>query len=281
MALVINTNVASLTAQNNLSTSQARLNTSLARLSSGLRINSAKDDAAGLAVATRMESQIRGNAQAIRNANDGISLAQTGESLMGQIQENLQRINELANQSANGSISDDDRGQLQKEVDQLTQENSRIISTGNYNNINLFDGTQATLDFQIGAESTDTVSISLSNLTTAGTLNTYAASLTATSTIDISTQAAASTAIDDVSDDLDTITGLRSDFGAVQSRFDAISTQLTSANANLSAAKSRIMDADYSAETANLTKQQIIQQAGIASLSQANSIPQQVLSLLQ
>ncbi len=278
MALTINTNIASLNAQRNLSTSQGALETSLRRLSSGLRVNSAKDDAAGLFSIQKMTADIRGLNQAVRNAQDGISLGQTGEGSMDQIQVAQQRIREIAVQSANATV--EDRTGLQAEVDQLTQEISRIVQTTQFNGKQLLDGTGGTLTFQIGQDgkASNQIDVSGLNLTS---LNSYSATLTALSTVDVSSAAAASAAIASLDTDIDSVSSSRATFGAVQNRFEAVVVNLTTYSENLSAARSRIQDTDFAAETANLTRAQILQQAGVAMLAQANALPQTVLSLLQ
>jgi flagellin len=270
--MTINTNVVSLNAQRNLNTSQSSLATSMQRLSSGLRVNSAKDDAAGLAIAERMYAQTRGMNVAIRNANDGISMFQTAEGAMGKITDNLQRIRELAVQSANGALSDDDRTNLQSEVDQLVEEIARVADNAKFNGVNLLDGSFTSTDFQIGADSTDTITATTDFDMTA---------LTAYGAADISTAGAASGVIDDIDDDLDLVNTARSQAGALQSRFEAVIAQLQVNVESTSAARGRIMDADFAAETANLSRAQILQQAGTAMVAQANQIPQQVLALLR
>ncbi len=284
MPLVVNTNLASLNAQRNLSTSQSSLNTSLQRLSSGLRVNSAKDDAAGLAISESLTSAIRGNTQAVRNANDGISVGQTAEGALGQISNNLQRIREISVQAANGSVSNSNRSQLQLEVDQLTQEISRIVQTTQFNGTSLLSG-QTTITFQIGYSGTadNQVSVSTTDLAQTGAagLYSFSGSLTATGTINITTSGGASAALAALDQDIARVTNIRSTFGAVQNRFDAVIANLNNYVENLTASKSRIMDTDYAAETANFSKAQILQQAGTAILKQANQIPQQALTLLQ
>ena len=286
MALIVNTNIASLNAQRNLSNSNAALGLSLQRLSSGLRVNSAKDDAAGLAVAESITSGVRGNTQAIRNANDGISVGQTAEGALGQIANNLQRIREISVQASNGSISDTNRSQLQKEVDQLTQEISRIVQTTEFNGTKLLSGA-STITFQIGySGSTDNqVAISTTNLaqTAAGSagMNSYSAGLTATGTINVTTSAGASAALSKLDFDIAQVANLRSTYGAVQNRFEAVIANLQNYVENLSASKSRIMDTDFAAESAQLTRNQILQQAGTAILAQANTVPQSALTLLK
>ncbi len=284
MALIVNTNIASLNAQRNLSTSNAALGLSLQRLSSGLRVNSAKDDAAGLAVAESITSGVRGNTQAIRNANDGISVGQTAEGALGQIANNLQRIREISVQAANGSISNSNRSQLQKEVDQLTQEISRIVQTTEFNGTKLLSGA-ATITFQIGYSGSvdNQVSISTTDLALAGSagLNSFSGSLTATGTIDITTSGGASAALSKLDYDISQVANLRSTYGAVQNRFEAVISNLQNYVENLTASKSRIMDTDFAAESAQLTRNQILQQAGTAILAQANTVPQQALTLLR
>jgi len=284
MALVVNTNIASLNAQRNLTSSGNQLAVTLQRLSSGLRVNSAKDDAAGLAVAQAFTAQIRGNSQAVRNANDGISLGQTAEGALGQIAGNTQRIREIAVQAANGTISNTNRSQLQKEVDQLTQEISRIVSTTQFNGTNLLSGA-STLTFQVGADGTSTqqVSVTTTNLAQSGAsgLYTFNATLTSTGTVDVTTQSAASAALATLDSDISQVSTIRSTFGAVQNRFEAVISSLQNYVENLESSRSRILDADFAAETANLTRGQILQQAGTAVLSQANALPQTALSLLR
>lgn len=279
MAQTINTNVMSLNSQRHLNTTQSDMSRSIERLTSGLRINSAKDDAAGLGVAEGMTSKIRGLNMAQRNANDGISLSQTAEAALGQITNNLQRVRELAVQSANGTLGDTERGHLQKEVDQLTQEVSRIVQTTEFNGKNLF-ASAGTVTIQIGANQGETIDITNSVLTALGA---YSGDLAATGTIDISTSAAASAVLataGSVSTDIDSVIAARATLGAMQNRFESVIANISSYSENLQAARSRIMDTDYAAETAELTRTQILQQAGTAMVSQANQVPQGVLSLL-
>jgi flagellin len=274
MALVINSNIMSLNAQRNVSQTNNQLATSLQRLSSGLRINSAKDDAAGLFTVERMTADIRGLNQAARNAADGISLAQTAEAALGQISDNLQRVRELAVQASNGTV--EDRSGLQTEVNLLTAENGRIIGEASFNGVQLLDGTGAALEFQVGQDATDQITVA------AATLNITAITAKATATIDVSTSAdTAQLALTTLDADIDLVSGSRATFGATQNRFEAVISSVQSYSENLSASRSRIQDADFAAETANLTKVQIMQQAGVAMLSQANSAPQNVLSLLR
>jgi flagellin len=276
MAQVINTNIASLNAQRNLNSSQSSLNTSLQRLSSGLRINSAKDDAAGLAISERFTSQIRGLNQAARNANDGISLAQTAEGALGEVTNNLQRIRELAVQSSNATNSVDDRAALQTEVDQLVAEIDRVATQTNFNGVALLDGTFAAQTFQVGSNAGDTITVA-----DFADMQTTALDAGAAMTADVSDFAQSQLTITSMDAALKTVNTSRATLGAVQSRFESVVTSAQTAAENLSASRSRIMDTDFAAETANLTRGQILQQAGTAMLSQANSLPQNVLSLLQ
>ena len=285
MALYLNTNIASLNAQNNLAKSSSALQSSLQRLSSGLQINSAADNAAGYAVSTDLTTQINGDNQAIQNANDGTSLAQVADGALGNITNDLQRLNELAVQAANGTITDSNRSQLQDEADQLTQEISRTIQTANFNGVSLLSGSN-TLTFQVGASgsATNQVSVATKDLTAAtgsGGLYAYNSSLTATGTIDITTQSAASADIANIAADLSTITNLRSTFGAVENRFTDVVSNLTNTVTNLSAANGEIVDTNYASETAKYTQNQILVQAGTAILAQSNSLGQSVLQLLR
>lgn len=272
MGMSINTNVISLNAQRNLSASASSLATSMQRLSSGLRVNSAKDDAAGLAIAERMSAQVRGSNVAIRNANDAISLFQTAEGAMGRVTENLQRIRELAVQSANGTLEDaTDRANLQVEVDELVAEITRIGDATKFNGVNLLDGSFTGGTFQVGADGTDIIT----------TTNVFDMSgLTALASA-IGTQAGATAAIALVDADLDTVNTARAQAGAAQGRFEAVVTQLQVYSENTAAARGRIMDADFAGETANMSRAQILQQAGTAMVAQANQLPQQVLQLLR
>lgn len=379
MASVINTNISSLNAQRNLSSSQDALATSLQRLSSGLRINSAKDDAAGLAISERMTTQIRGLNQAMRNANDGVSLAQTAEGSLGAIAGSLQRIRELAVQSANATNSASDRAALDVEAQQLKDEVDRVATQTNFNGVNLLDGSFASQQFQVGANVNETITVtSIANaqsanlgtttsaavtsiaataftaiaanaiqisdsggtainvgaiaadasaieraagmrdainavadqtgvyatndtsttitltaahniviagavLTTSGLANatTAAATTTGFSTLDLNNVAGANTAITTMDAALNSVNTARANLGALQSRFESVVSNLSINAENLSAARSRIQDADFAAETASLTRAQILQQAGTAMLAQANASQQNVLSLLQ
>jgi flagellin len=386
MPQVINTNIASLNAQRNLNTSQSSLNTSLQRLSSGLRINSAKDDAAGLAIASRFTAQISGLNQAARNANDGISLAQTAEGALGVISDNLQRIRELAVQSRNATNSATDRAALNTEAQQLKAEIDRVATTTSFNGVKLLDGSFTNQAFQVGANVGETISVSsivnaqsanlgsssvaqvtgaaasaftaitagdltingvsvgaiaadtnaanrasslsaainsyssqtgvyatvLSSaptqvvLTNSGSVpatpsvvvafagasataattglaagTTAAATTTGFAALDISSVAGADTAMTTMDAALSAVNTARANLGAIQNRFSSVITNLQTTSENLSASRSRIQDTDFAAETANLTRAQILQQAGTAMLAQANAVPQNVLSLLR
>ena len=385
MPQIINTNIASLNAQRNLNASQNSLATSLQRLSSGLRINSAKDDAAGLAIASRFSAQINGLNQAARNANDGISLAQTAEGSLGVISDNLQRIRELAVQSRNATNSATDRAALNTEAQQLKAEIDRVASTTSFNGVKLLDGSFTNQAFQVGANVGETISIGAianaqssalgsssvaqvtgaaastftavtagdltvngvsvgaiaadtnaanraSNIAAAvnsyssqtgvyatilsssptqvvltnsgsvpatpnivlalsGTATTATTGLTAATTsaatatgfaaLDISSVAGADTAITSMDAALSAVNTARATLGAVQNRFSSTVANLQTTSENLSASRSRIQDADFAAETAMLTRAQILQQAGTAMLAQANALPQNVLSLLK
>jgi len=276
MSLVINTNIMSLNAQRNVAMTNTSLQTSLQRLSSGLRINSAKDDAAGLYSVERMTADIRGLNQAARNAADGISLSQTAEAALGQISESLQRIRELAVQASNGTV--EDRTGLQTEVDLLSDEIARVVDAASFNGVQLLDGTEtAALEFQVGQDATDQISIAAASLNIS-TITAYGG----TGSFDVSTDAnAAQAELTVVDADIDAVSALRATFGATQNRFESVINAVKSYAENVSASRSRIQDADFAAETANLTRVQIMQQAGVAMLAQANAVPQNVLSLLR
>lgn len=371
----INTNVMSLTAQRNLSASQGSLATSMQRLSSGLRVNSAKDDAAGLAISERMNAQVRGLNVAARNANDGISLAQTAEGALGKVGDMLQRMRELAVQSANATNSTDDRAALDAEVQQLVSEIGRVANTTSFNGRKILDGTFTNQTFQVGANSGETISVaaianaqtnalgvstraSVNSAAIAGfattaivagaitingtdigaigvaanaqdrasqlvtainqvaettgvtamvdttsntiTLNssadieiagsapapftaatTAAAATTGISSVNVLSAAQASTALDTIDTALNTINSARGNLGALQSRFENAVSNIQIQSENLSAARGRIIDADFAQETANLSRAQILQQAGTAMVAQANQVPQGVLALLR
>ncbi|QEP45072.1 flagellin FliC [Ectothiorhodospiraceae bacterium BW-2] len=276
MSLSIYTNIASLSAQNSLSYSNNLMQTSMQRLSSGLRINSAQDDASGLAISRRLDAQVRGMNVAMRNASDGISMAQTAENALGQAGDMLQRMRELAVQAANGTLSTSDRTNLQSEYDQLNTEIGRVISSTEYNGKTLLNGSAGSVKIQIGADNSsgnqitvnfDAISgVTASGVANAGSVGTVSTALNAISAID--------TAIDN-------ITAQQATYGAMQSRFDSTINILRGSSEQTAAALGRIQDTDYATETANFTKMQILQQAGIAMLAQANQTPNNILSLLR
>lgn len=266
MAQTINTNVSSLIAQRNLNSSQGLMQTSLQRLSSGVRVNSSKDDAAGLAIAERMDAQTRGMQVAVRNANDGISLSQVAEGGLNEVGNMLQRMRELAVQSANGTNSGSDKDNLQTEFAALDAEITRISEVTQFNGLAVIGGDAATFTFQVGANASETMDI-----TTVATVATA---------LDIGDGADASAAITDIDTAIDLITTQRASLGAAQSRFGSAISNLQVGIENQSAARSRIIDADFAVETANLTRAQILTQAGTAMVAQANQQPRGVLSLL-
>jgi flagellin len=288
MPQVINTNLASLNAQRNTAMSQSSLAVSMQRLSSGLRVNSAKDDAAGLAIAERMNAQVRGSQVAIRNANDGISLAQTAEGALAKVGDALQRMRELAVQSRNATNTDADKDSLDKEFGELAKEIQRVLGGTTFNGkAVLATAAAGTQTFQVGANTTDNdrIDIVTTDMTTdaditavAGTDNTGAGRAVIDST---AAGAAIDTVITNIDAALDKVNGERATLGASQNRFDAVIANLQVAVENQSASRSRIMDADFAQETANLSRAQILQQAGNTMVAQANQLPQQVLSLLR
>jgi flagellin len=280
MAQVINTNLASLNAQRNLNSTQNQLSTSIQRLSSGLRVNSAKDDAAGLAIANRMDAQARGMNVAVRNANDGISLAQVAEGALGKVTDMLQRMRELAVQSANASNTSTDRTSLNAEFRQLADEVDRTLASTRFNGTAILAASAGSLQFQIGANNatTDQLTITTSNMQSSASIT---AVTTSSAVISGTTSTAAAGMITTIDTALDAVNSERATYGAVQNRFEAVIANLSIAAENQTAARSRIMDADFAKETANLTRAQILQQAGTAMLAQANQVPQQVLQLLQ
>ena len=245
MPQTINTNVTSLNSQRHLNTSQASLTTSMERLSSGLRVNSAKDDAAGLAIADRMNAQIRGGNVAIRNANDGISLAQTAEGALATVTDALHRMRELAIQAQNGSNSTGDRANLDTEYQALSAEITRIATQTRFNGAAIVGAGAGAQTFQIGANNGDTLTVTTVAVTTVGG--------------DVATAANASTALAAIDTRLDTITTNRATYGAAMSRFSFAISALAITGENQSAARGRIMDADFAAETANLSRAQILQ----------------------
>jgi flagellin len=290
MPLYINTNVASLNAQRNLMRSTNQLGTSFSRLSSGLRINGAKDDAAGLAISNRMTSQIRGLNQAIRNANDGISISQVAEGALDETTNALQRIRELAVQAANDTNTTSDREDLQAEVDQLVSEITRIASQVEFNTMTLLDGEFVQpFKFQVGANSGQTIAISMEGMSAGALLasggaggftSVGAAEAVSQGDVDITTQSTANFTMWQIDEALNSVSDFRAKLGAINARFESVVNNLTNVVENVSAARSRILDADVAAETATLTKNAILQQAGTAVLAQANQQPQLALQLL-
>jgi flagellin len=272
---VINTNIGALKAANASASANKALGSAMERLSTGKRINSAKDDAAGLAIASSMTSQIRGMNQGIRNSNDGISLAQTAEGSLNEVTNMLQRVRELGVQAASGTYQDTDRTNLQAEVDELTAQIDQTIVNSEFNGVKLFDGSTATVTIQAGANAADTVDLTMADLTT------LAASGGAAASYDISTATAASATVTSLDTELESISTARATLGAGQSRLESAVNTLTNNVTNLSDARSRIEDADYSAETTALAKAQVLSQASTAMLSQANQSQQNVLSLLR
>ena len=275
MALVVNTNIQSLNAQRNLDVNQAGLATVFQRLSSGLRVNTARDDAAGLAVSEGIRAFVNGSNVGIRNANDGISLANTAEAALGQVTNQLQRIREIAVQSANGTISDTQRQNLSAETAQLATEIGRIIQNTSFNGNQLLSGG-TNLVFQIGAQSGQTDQLTVTAQQLSGVLTGISAGATITST-----QASASATIGVIDTALTAVTTSRATFGAVTNRFEAVIANLQVYAESLTAARGRIIDADFAAETAALTRSQILQQASTSVLAQANALPQNALTLLR
>ncbi|MBF0612396.1 MAG: flagellin FliC [Magnetococcales bacterium] len=274
MAMYINTNVASLNARRNLEKSTNITGKTFNRLASGLRINSAADDAAGLAITMRMTSQVRGLNQAQRNANDGVSLVQVAEGALEETTTALQRMRELAVQAANDIYSSADRSNLQKEIKQLLSEVQRIATQTQFNGMALLTGSFDNKMFQVGAFSGQVISFSILAASNA------ALGISGNTTIDVSTYGAASTAIAQIDKALSSVSDLRANLGAVQNRFESTIANLANVVENISAARSRIEDADLADETSRLTKNSILQQAGTAILAQANQQPQLALQLL-
>ncbi|MBL8376909.1 MAG: flagellin FliC [Burkholderiales bacterium] len=275
----INTNVSALNASRNLGSSQSALNTAVQRLSSGLRVNSAKDDSAGLAIAERMNAQVRGMNVAIRNANDGISLAQTAEGALSKIADMFQRMRELAVQSANATNSSGDRTNLNAEYQQMSAEITRVIANTSFNGAAIIGSGAGAQAFQVGAGTAahNQITVTTTNLGAAGAVLT--ATTAATSQVD--TAANAATAITNVDAAIDAVSAQRAIYGAAQNRFESTISVLQVASENEAAARGRIVDADYAKETAALSRAQILQQAGTAMLAQANQLPQNVLTLLR
>ena len=277
MPQIINTNIMSLNSQRNLNRSQDAMKISLQRLSSGMRINSAKDDAAGLAISERFTAQIKGLNQAARNASDAISMAQTAEGALQEIATNLQRMRELAVQSANATNSSSDRASLNDEFASLAAEITRVTQSTDFNGVKVI-GASATLTFQIGANA---ASVNQLDLTTVNAASAAGVASLAGATIAGATGAGAISALNVLDSAINSISEIRADFGVLQNRFESVVRNLQNVSENLAAARSRIRDADFAEETSELTRTQILQQAGVSMLAQANSLPQNVLSLLQ
>ena len=273
---VINTNISAVKAANASNTANKMLGTAMERLSTGKRINGAKDDAAGLAIATSMTAQIKGMSQAVRNSNDGISLAQTAEGALNEVSNMLQRVRELATQSASGTYQvATDRAYMQTEVDELTAQMDQIVTNTKFNGVNLFDGSVATVTVQTGANGSDTVDLTMADLTA------LAASGGAAGSYDVSTATAANAELANLDTELDTISSSRSTLGAGINRLESVVNNLNDNITNLSDARSRIQDTDYSTETTAMAKAQILSQASTAMIAQANQSQQNVLSLLR
>lgn len=291
MAQVINTNLISLNAQRNLNSSQSQLATSLQRLSSGLRVNSAKDDAAGLAISERITTQVRGLAVAIRNASDGVSYAQTTEGALGKVNDILQRMRELAVQASNGTNASADRDSINNEYQQLASEARRTLEGTQFNGAYVFgSNAPTTVTLQIGANNNSNVDrltfnrlvwTSNSSVTSAIGASVSVTSIAGTYAVSGTDGTNANAAIDVLDSAISAVNAQRATFGAYQNRFENVVGNLEIALENQAAARSRIIDADYASETASLSRAQILQQAGTAMVAQANQLPQQVLSLLR
>jgi flagellin len=276
MALYVNSNISSLNAQRQLMTSSNGLDKSFERLSSGYRINSAADDAAGLQIASRMESQIQGLNMAVRNANDGISLAQTAEGALQETTNSLQRMRQLAVQSQNGINSAEDQAALQKEVSALKAEIGRIAGTTEFAGTQLLDGNLSAT-FLVGANAGQTINVKLAS---GGTTDDFSVGGLGLNGLSIASFSDASSALETIDNALSTVNAARADLGAIQNRFQSTIRNLNNVSENVSAAQARIQDTDFASETAKLTKFQIMQQASTTVLAQANQRPQAALSLL-
>ena len=280
MPQTINTNIASLNAQRNLNASQNSLSTSMQRLSSGMRINSAKDDAAGLAIAERMNAQVRGMNVAVRNANDGVSMVQTAEGALAKVGDSLQRMRELAVQARNATNTSSDRDSLNKEFAQLQKEITRVLGGTSFNGKHMLGADATAMTFQVGANVTadDIIEITTTDMTSDADIT----AVTTGATIDgDATVSDIGDVISDIDTAINTVNDQRAEFGAAQSRLEAVISNLQQSVENQAAARSRIMDADFAVETANMSRAQILQQAGTAMIAQANQAPQQVLRLIQ
>lgn len=287
MALVVNTNVSAFNAQNQLVKTNNMMQTAMERLTSGLRINNAKDDAAGLAIGNTMNAQLRGMSQAMRNANDGISLAQTAEGGLNETNSILQRMRELGVQAANDTNTSGDRQKIAEELSQLAGEVDRIANTTTFNGQKILassntSGFAIQVDASVATSGTGTIQVTVAS---AGTLSglgvTASMSSMGTASAQISSQSAAMAFVANIDTALGNVNTMRAQFGAVQNRLNSAISNLQNISENITTAKSRIMDADFAAEVANNSRAQILQQAGTAMLSQANSSQQSVLSLLR
>lgn len=273
MGLRVNTNVAALTSQRNLSAVTGRLQGNFSRLSSGLRVATAADDAAGLGISERMRAQIRSFNVASRNAQDGVSLAQTAEGALQEVSNNLNRMRELAVQASNGTLTTNDRNTLDTEFQALFTEIDRVASQTTFNGVNLLDGSTTSLDLQVGVNSGETISVGLADTSTTGlSLN--------GANFDVTSAANAQSALSTIDAAIDTVTTARGDLGAAQNRLTSAIASILNTRENLSAAESRIRDVDVAIETADLTRNSILQQAAVSVLSQANVQPQLALRLL-
>ncbi|MDH5230471.1 MAG: flagellin [Gammaproteobacteria bacterium] len=275
MVTKINSNHTLLNTANNLNKSESKLKTAMQRLSSGLRINSAKDDAAGLAIAARFTTQIQGSYQAVRNTADGISLAQTAEGALHEVSGNLQRMRELSVQAANGTLSDSDRQSIQAEIGALQEEITRVTEGTEFNGVKVLSESTS-LGFQVGPNSTaeNRVDVTTTDLKTDPALNTVV------STTDVSTTTGAVDAISQIDSAIDSVTSTRATFGATQNRFESIIRSTETTAENLSASRSRIEDADYAEESSNMVRSLILQKAGTAMHAQANASRGLSLNLL-
>ena len=275
MSLTVNTNLSAMRAANALTISQGQLSQTLARVSSGLRVTKAADDAAGSAVAMNLSTQARSGRQAVRNANDGVSVIQTAEAASKEVLNILDRMRELAVQSSSETLDDGERSYIDDEFEQLSNEVERIAQATEFNDIALADGTNSALTVQVGVTSgtESEVSITLGDLT-ASTLG------VGTGDVDLTAATSAQTAIDTIDTAIDSVNSVRADYGSVQNRLDSSIANMTAYVESLTAAASQIMDADYAHETSEMTRLQVMQQAGVAALAQAKSVNQSVISLL-
>ena len=274
MGLRVNTNIASLNAQRHMANVTNRIQGNYSRLASGLRIASAADDAAGLAISERMRSQIRSFSVAARNAQDGLSLAQTAEGALGEVSNILSRMRELAMQSSNGTLSNNDRATIDAEFDELKAEINRIATETEFNGTALLEGTNTAITVQVGIDAGETIQLAMVDVQTGATGLNIAG-------LDSALQANAVTALGAIDTALDTVNGARGTLGAGQNRLSSTLRSILNVRENLSAAESRIRDVDVASETADLTKNSIMQQAAVSVLQQANTQPQVALSLLQ